>query len=233
MPSTSPNEWRLLPSCSSDQALCQNTVTTAEPFDPLPKVKLDQGKLLTAEQVAKLASYKHYQFSPNGVSPRAARERPGVYSQVTGNEHNEMGHVSVNPVNRVKMMHKRMEKMTHARDDLPAARVYGAPTAQVGFIGYGSTWGPIREAQATLERQGDPNAILPGKDPIPRSRPRALGPFLESVDVAYIVEHNYTGQFARLIRETVPHHHAKLKSILRFDGFSFRAPDIVSQVKEA
>ncbi len=60
-----------------------------------------------------------------------------------------------------------------------------------------------------------------------------LDPFLNSVDVAYIVEHNYTGQFARLVREHLPWHHQKLRSILKYDGFSFRTPQIIAEVKEA
>jgi pyruvate/2-oxoacid:ferredoxin oxidoreductase alpha subunit len=58
-----------------------------------------------------------------------------------------------------------------------------------------------------------------------------IDPFLKEVEVAYVIEHNYTGQFARLIREAMPWHHAKLRSVLKYDGLTFRAPQIVSEVK--
>jgi pyruvate/2-oxoacid:ferredoxin oxidoreductase alpha subunit len=60
-----------------------------------------------------------------------------------------------------------------------------------------------------------------------------IDPFLTEVDVAYVVEHNYGGQLARLIRETMPAHHAKLRSILKFDGATFRAPQVVAGIREA
>jgi hypothetical protein len=51
--------------------------------------------------------------------------------------------------------------------------------------------------------------------------------------VAYVVEHNYTGQLARLIRETLPSKAGKLRSVVRYDGFPFRSSDLVAQIKGA
>jgi 2-oxoglutarate ferredoxin oxidoreductase subunit alpha len=220
--------WRLPVILLLDQALCQNT-TTAEPFN-LSKVVVDRGTRLTAEQIAKLDVYQHYQFTPNGVSPYVPPGTVGVYSQVTGNEHNEMGHVSVNPVNRVKMMEKRMGKLVHVVPELPVPHMFGDEGAKVGIIGYGSTFGPIREAQGILERQGIQTRFYNARTlfPVPTS---TLEPFLASVDAAYVVEHNYTGQFADLIRGALPQHHAKLRSIRKYDGSSFRAPEIVAPIR--
>ncbi|MCI4361967.1 MAG: 2-oxoacid:acceptor oxidoreductase subunit alpha [Thermoplasmata archaeon] len=220
--------WRLPVILLLDQALCQNT-TTAEPFN-LSKVTVDRGVRLTAEQVAKLDVYQHYQFTPNGVSPYAPPGTPGIFSQVTGNEHNEMGHVSVNPVNRVKMMEKRMGKLRHIVPELPVPHLFGEETAKIGIIGYGSTFGPIREAQATLERAGTKTRFYNARTlfPVPVE---SLDPFLTSVDVAYVVEHNYTGQFADLIRGALPQHFRKLRSIRKYDGDSFRSPEIVAPIR--
>jgi 2-oxoglutarate/2-oxoacid ferredoxin oxidoreductase subunit alpha len=220
-------KWRLPVILLLDQALCQNTVTS-EPFD-LSQVHVDRGKLLTPDDVAKLAAYKYYQFTDDGASPFIPPGTPGIFAQVTGNEHDENGHVSVNPVNRVKMMHKRMEKMVHAVDDLPEPHLFGETNARIGLIGFGSTWGPIREAQGLLALKGIETRFYQARTlfPVPT---RTLEPFLKSVDVAYVIEHNYTGQLAGLIREFLPQHHAKLRSILKFDGSSFRAPEIVAPV---
>jgi len=220
--------WRLPVILLLDQALCQNT-TTAEPFH-LTGVEVDRGARLTPDQLQKLETYAQYQFTPNGVSPNVPPGTPGVFSQVTGNEHNEMGHVSVNPVNRVKMMEKRMGKLIHAEPELPGPHMFGSPEAKIGLIGYGSTFGPIREAQAILERHGVPTRFYNARTlfPVPV---RTLEPFLASVDVAYVVEHNYTGQFADLIRGALPQHYKKLRSIRKFDGASFRAPEIVGPVR--
>jgi 2-oxoglutarate/2-oxoacid ferredoxin oxidoreductase subunit alpha len=221
--------WRVPVILLLDQALCQNTATS-DRFE-LSQVRIDRGKRLTGEAVGALQQYKVYEFTEDGVSAVAPPGTPGVWSEVTGNEHDEWGHVSVNPVNRVRQMKKRMEKMTRARDELPPARLFGPANAKIGFIGYGGTSGPITEAMHLLESRGLPTRYFQARTvfPVPAHE---LDPFLSSVDVAYVVEHNYTGQFARLIRETLPERHAKLRSILKYDGYSFRAPQIIAAVKE-
>ncbi|HTT72571.1 MAG TPA: 2-oxoacid:acceptor oxidoreductase subunit alpha [Thermoplasmata archaeon] len=223
------DRWRVPVILLLDQALCQNT-TTSPRFD-LEKVSIDRGKRLTADAVQSLAEYKGYVFTDDGVSPIAPPGTPGVWAQVTGNEHDEWGHVSVNPANRIRQMQKRMEKMTKARDELPPSRFFGAAHAKIGLIGYGSTSGPIREAQELLSARGIATRYLQARTiyPVPTHE---IAPFLAGVDVAYVVEHNYTGQFARLIRETVPDQHAKLRSILKYDGSSFRAPEIIAEIRE-
>jgi len=220
--------WRLPVILLLDQALSQNTATSPR-FD-LSKVHIDRGKRLSPEAVAKLSQYKVYEFSADGVSPYAPPGTPGIWAEVTGNEHDEWGHVSVNSTNRYRMMKKRMEKMVHARAELPPCRFYGPPSAKVGLIGFGSTSGPILEAQRLLEHRGLPTRYLQARTvfPVPVHE---VDPFLKEVDVAYVVEHNYTGQFARLLREAMPWHHEKLRSVLKYDGLTFRAPQIVAEVK--
>lgn len=220
--------WRLPVILLLDQALSQNTATSPR-FD-LSKVHLDRGKRLSPEAVAKLAQYKVYEFGSDGVSAYAPPGTPGVWAEVTGNEHDEWGHVSVNPTNRYRMMKKRMEKMVNARGELPPCRLFGPPTAKVGLIGFGSTSGPILEAQRLLEHRHLPTRYLQARTvfPVPVHE---IDPFLKEVDVVYIVEHNYTGQFARLLREVMPWHYAKLRSILKYDGMTFRAPQIAAEVK--
>ena len=221
--------WRVPVILLLDQALCQNTATSAR-FD-LSKVHIDRGKRLTPEAVEKLTQYKVYEFSDDGRSAYAPPGTPGIWSEVTGNEHDEWGHVSVNPTNRSRMMKKRMEKMVHARSELPASRLFGPADAKVGIIGFGSTSGPILEAQSILRHHGKPTRYLQARTvfPVPVHE---IDPFLKQVDVAYVVEHNYTGQFARLLRETMPWHYQKLHSVLKYDGFSFRAPQIIAAMKE-
>ncbi|HUJ78644.1 MAG TPA: 2-oxoacid:acceptor oxidoreductase subunit alpha [Thermoplasmata archaeon] len=221
--------WRLPVLLLLDQALCQNT-TTSRRFS-LAKVAIDRGRRLTPEAVAKLAQYKVYEFSDDGRSPYAPPGTPGIWAEVTGNEHDEWGHVSVDPVNRGRMMKKRMEKMIHARAELPASRRFGPPGSKIGLIGFGSTSGPILEAQRVLAARGVPTLYLQARTlfPVPVHE---IDPFLKEVDVAYVVEHNYTGQFARLLRETMPWQYGKIRSILKYDGYSFRAPQIIAGIRE-
>jgi 2-oxoglutarate ferredoxin oxidoreductase subunit alpha len=223
------DKWRVPVILLLDQALSQNSVTIA-PLDLTP-VQVDRGKLLRPEELAARANYYAYSASPDGVSPRVPPGTPGVTTQITGNEHDEQGHVSVNPANRDRMMKRRMGKMIHAKGDLPPPHLYGDAKAKIGFIGFGSTWGPIREAQELLSQRGIPSRFYQARTLYPVAA-ESITEFLATVDTAYVVEHNYTGQLMRLLRETLPQHHAKLTSILKYDGNSFRAPDLVRKVLE-
>lgn len=221
--------WRLPVILLLDQALSQNTITSPR-FDA-SKVRIDRSGMWTPEELAQRPEYKTYEFSESGRSRYMPPGTPGVWGEVTGNEHDEWGHVSVNPVNRRKMMAKRMGKMAAARTELPPSRIYGSEKARIGLIGFGSTGGPVREAQQLLSAQGVPTRYLQLRTlwPLPTHE---LGPFLDSVDIAHVVEHNYTGQLAGLIREVLPQYHAKLRSLVKYDGFTFRAPEIVRPVTE-
>ncbi len=223
-------KWRLPVILLLDQALCQNASTVAA-FD-LSRVKVERPSVLTPDQVAKLDAYKQYAFTSHAPAPFAPLGTPGVTSQITGNEHDEWGHVSVNPVNRHKMMEQRMGKLLWARDELPRPHYFGRKEARLGLIGYGSTSGPILEAMDLLDTEGIATKYLQARTLFPVQQ-ETLGPFLDSVDLAFIVEHNYTGQLARLVREEMPQYHSKLRSVLKYDGYSFRAPDIAGPIREA
>jgi 2-oxoglutarate ferredoxin oxidoreductase subunit alpha len=200
--------WRLPVILLLDEALCQNA-TTSRRF-ALDKVRVDRGERLSVDAAAALTQYKAYAFSESGRSAYAPPGTPGVWAEITGNEHDEWGHVNVNPTNRVRMMKKRMEKMVKARDELPKANHYGPSDARTGIITFGSTIGPVREAQGLLAAKGTAVQILQPQTlyPVPVHE---IDPFLKSVDVCYVIEHNYTGQLARLLRETMPWQHAKLR----------------------
>jgi 2-oxoglutarate/2-oxoacid ferredoxin oxidoreductase subunit alpha len=220
--------WRLPVILLLDEALCQNA-TTSRRF-ALDQVRVDRGERLSNDSAAALTQYKAYAFSESGRSAYAPPGTPGVWAEITGNEHDEWGHVNVNPANRVRMMKKRMEKMVKARDELPKANRFGSANAKIGIIAFGSTIGPVREAHGLLSAKGTEVQILQPRTlyPVPVHE---IDPFLHSVDVCFVVEHNYTGQFARLVRETMPWHHTKLRSMTKFDGTNFRAPQIVAGIQ--
>jgi 2-oxoglutarate ferredoxin oxidoreductase subunit alpha len=209
-----------------DQALAQNTQTVPE-FD-LTKVKIDRGKLLTQEQLNALPVYKRYEFTEDGVSARTIPGMPNGFFQVTGNEHNEWGFVTTDPVNRTKIMRKRMIKLEVAKADLPRGRVYGDQSARVGFISFGSNIGPVLEAMEQLKSRGITTKFLLLRTIYPLII-EELSDFLESVDVAFVVECNLTGQLRGLIRREVGYAD-KLIGINKFDGTSFRPREITEQV---
>ncbi len=220
-------KWQLPIILLLDQALGENMQTT--PRLTLKGVSVDRGKLLSQEALDALAAYKRYEFTKDGVSPRTIPGMKGGQSQVTGNEHDEWGHVSVNVENRKMMMAKRMTRLRLAKPDLPPPIIWGDEKARVGFIGFGCTFGPIREAQGLLKRKGISSRFYQARTlwPVPIE---TLAPFLSSVDVVFVVEHNFMGQFARLIRSFVTAHN--IESIVKYDGSSFVAEEIAGHVEQ-
>ncbi len=220
-------KWQLPVFLLLDENLSEYT-QSSEPFD-LSKVRIDRGKLLSQEALAALPVYKRYLFTDDGISPRSVPGQRGGMGQTTGNEHDEWGHVSVNPENRRRMMAKRLGKMERARGDLPRARIYGEARGQVGFVGYGSTYGPIREAQRLLAGRGISSRFFQARTlwPVPTAE---VEEFLATVERAFVVEHNFTGQLALLLRQALPR--SSFSSIVQYDGNAFRAPALVKRVTE-
>jgi pyruvate/2-oxoacid:ferredoxin oxidoreductase alpha subunit len=126
-------------------------------------------------------------------------------------------------------MEKRMGKMETARPDLPKAKVFNAPGARVGIIGYGSNRGPIAEAQDRLAKMGEPVNFLQLKTlwPFPDDDVKA---FFDSNDEIYVVENSYTGQLARLIRVVVGPLD-KLHDVRKYNGRPFRPIEIIDAVR--
>src|SRR5579875_233483 len=210
-----------------DQALCQNSACIP-PFD-LNLAKIDRGKLASESELSKLSYYKRYQFTEDGISPRSIPSTEGGQSQVTGNEHNELGLVSTDKTNRLKMMHKRMSKLEHAKRDLPRGVNFGNSNAKIGIIGFGSTYGPIREAMVQLSKGGIAVKYHQIRTiwPILEDDLRA---FLDSLSTVFVIENNYQGQLAALIRSSIKEKSGIVESITKFDGTSFKPKEIANAV---
>jgi 2-oxoglutarate ferredoxin oxidoreductase subunit alpha len=206
--------------------LCQNS-TSIDPFD-LSQIEIDRGKLVTEEDLAKMAVYKRYEFTDDGISPRSIPSQKGGESQVTGNEHNEFGAVSTDKTNRLRMMRKRMMKLEIAKKDLPKGKNFGPKEAKIGIIGFGSTFGPIMEGMEQLSKSG----VIARFHQIRTIWPLLeddLQEFLNDMDVVFVVENNYQGQLASLIRNHIDRPEI-MQSITKFDGSSFKPKEISGSI---
>ncbi|MHB1868217.1 MAG: transketolase C-terminal domain-containing protein, partial [Nitrososphaerales archaeon] len=164
----------------------------------------------------------------DGISLRTIPSQEGGQYQITGNEHNELGLVSVDKTNRLKMMHKRMNKLEVAKKDLPKGEVMGPKDAKIGIIGFGSTYGPIVESLQQLLDKG----ISVKFHQIRTIWPLLvddLQEFIDKTDTIFVIESNYQGQLATLIRGAISDH-AKIQSITKFDGSSFKPKEITSAI---
>lgn len=216
-----------------DQALSQNLATVEVDALDLDKIKIDRGKRLSTELLQEMPVYKRYEKTEDGVSPYSLPSMEGGMSLITGNERSEFGLVTTDRQNRIDMVEKRQRKLETAMADLPQPKIWGNTDAKVGFIGVGCTFGPIQETIERLKEKGveskyfQPLCIWPlQKD--------AIEGFVESCEAVFIVEQNYTGQLANLIKLACKKSHdEKITSLLRYDGSMFKSREIAQGVLQA
>ena len=213
----------------TEQDYSQNYRTVAK-FN-LKKIEIDRGKLLTKKELLGIKDYKRFQFTKDGISPRAIPSMKSGIHMVESNEHDEWGYRDETPQNRTMMMKKRMKKLDSARKDLIRPRIWGNKTSGIGIIGCGSTLGPIREAMDQLKDWGIEAKFL---------QIRTLWPFLDkdvkefilSCKKVFVVDNNYEGQLAQLIKSQLSIK-TELIGILNYSGHTFRPRDISEPIRKA
>jgi 2-oxoglutarate ferredoxin oxidoreductase subunit alpha len=207
-----------------DQAIAQHAATVA-PFDL--DVALEPGAVLTSDDLARLAEYRRYRVTADGVSPWVVPGTPGGMNLVTGNERNEWGQVTIDPGTRRLMVAKRARKVAAAMDDLPRGRRWGADDAAIGVIATGFAVAPLREACERLAERGLAVAGL---------QPRTLWPVLdETADfvrgrrLTLVVEHNDEGQVLHLLAAAgAPLD--RMRGIRRSDGVAFTPGELADRI---
>ncbi|MEW9667714.1 2-oxoacid:acceptor oxidoreductase subunit alpha [Ammoniphilus sp. 3BR4] len=203
---------------------------SVEPLD-YTRVKINRGKLVDEDQPEQEGGlFKRYEFTEDGISPRVI---PGVKNgihHVTGVEHNEGGRPSEDPVNRQKMMDKRLGKLKNLKVTNPILANAKHEQADVLVVGMGSTRGTIEEAVERLEKEGLK---------VNQAHVRLIWPFpaeelkhyVENAKTVVVVENNATAQLAAQIKLHVGQHD-KIKSVLKYDGDPFLPSIVYKEVKE-
>ncbi|MGC9071755.1 MAG: 2-oxoacid:ferredoxin oxidoreductase subunit alpha, partial [Acidilobus sp.] len=174
-----------------------NVVSSMKLPDP-SLVKIDRGKLVST---ANGPTRRFDSSSP--ISPRYAIGS-GAITWYTGDEHNEWGHISEDPVNRTMMYEKRMRKLEIADSEIPPeerATLYGDPDADILLVGWGFVKGAALDTLEALESEGLRGAYLHLRvfSPFPT---KLVSSILSRFDPSRVIdiEHNYLGQAASVIR---------------------------------
>jgi 2-oxoglutarate ferredoxin oxidoreductase subunit alpha len=195
------------------------------------KVKINRGNLVTEPESAEEDHlFKRYEFKEDGVSPRVLPgTKNGIY-HVTGVEHDEEGRPSESPVNRKKMMDKRLNKMKHLKVTNPILIDAPHETPDILLIGMGSTGGTIDEARGRLEKEGikTNHATIRLIHPFPTEE---LKSYVKNAKKVAIVENNATGQLADQVKLHLGYAD-KIHNILKYDGNPFLPSEIYKESKE-
>jgi 2-oxoglutarate ferredoxin oxidoreductase subunit alpha len=200
---------------------------TEEKFD-LSAVKVNRF-FPSKEEISTQKPYLRYRLTEKGVSPRIPPSWEGVEAIADSHEHQEDGHITEDAHLRSKMVEKRFKKMEGIIKEGSPPLTTGSDVADVLVIGWGSTYGVIKEAVACLVDEGHAVRLmhLQGIWPFPK------GEVIKEIKKAkkwIVVENNYTSQLAGIIQE-----HTCLKpsgSILKYDGRPFFFEEVHKALKK-
>ena len=193
--------------------------------------KIDRGDLITEPSTTD--GYMRYKDTESGISPRALPGVEGYVHVVATDEHDEDGMLLsdefTNPHKRRKMVEKRARKFKDIANEIAPPQLEGPEDAEVTLIGWGSTYGVIKEAVEQLKLEGVAANHLPIKWIVP-FHAEAVTDIISRSKRTIIVENNYSGQFFRYLRSetglAVDGH------IRKYDGEPFMPHHIVNGVLE-
>ncbi len=171
----------------------------------------------------------------DGETRHAAPGAPmagGTYPVVTGLEHDEWGHPSGNPEMHARMNARRRDKIKVLGDKLPLPDIFGDSEGDVLIVGWGSSWGPIREAVIRAREGGQKYGAMHLRylNPMPNSMEDLFSGFKHVIVVEMNDEGLYgQGQLATLLRSRFCD--PKIKSVCKTDGLNFRVSEILERIE--
>ena len=193
--------------------------------------RIDRGELIT--EPASPDGYMRYKDTESGISPRALPGVEGYVHVVATDEHDEnsmlLSDEFTNPHKRRMMVEKRARKFESVAKEIHAPQLEGPEDAEVTLVGWGSTYGVIKEAVELLKQQGVTANQLPIKWLVP-FHGETVTEILSRSNRVIVVENSYSGQFYRYMRSetglSVDGH------IRKYDGEPFIPHHIVDGVLE-
>ncbi|MCZ7356682.1 MAG: 2-oxoacid:ferredoxin oxidoreductase subunit alpha [Candidatus Methanoperedens sp.] len=184
----------------TDKAIA-NSSKSCRTLDP-GLIKIERGELLSEADV-RGKEYKRFKFTESGISPRLPLGTPGAVFWNTGDEHNESGHITENPMARTRMLEKRMKKLELADREIPVqerVNFFGDEDAPATIVSWGSPKGAILEAMERLRSEGHKLNFLQVRIPNPLPKDYIAG-VLGKARKKIMVEGNYSAQMAGVIKE--------------------------------
>ena len=204
---------------------------SVEPFD-YNKIEIRRGKIVTdnIEEAADKAYFKRFENTEDGISPRVLPGTLNGIHHVTGVEHDETGKPSEATGNRQVQMDKRFRKLAALKFDNPVYSNAPHEDADILLVGFNSTRGAIEEVQERLNAQGMKvnHAHIRLIHPFPSTE---VAPLVAKAKKVIVVENNYTGQLANIMKMNVGGHD-KIETITKYNGTPFLPGELENRVKE-
>jgi 2-oxoglutarate ferredoxin oxidoreductase subunit alpha len=211
----------------TDQYLA-DTQWTFNNFD-LSKIKYTDYRL-RGDAFKDLSEYKRHAFTQTGVSPFGVPGDAKHLVVTDSDEHDEEGHIVEDAETRIKMMDKRLfNKLPLIRQEIEPPVLYGSSQSDIVLIGWGSTYGVMKEAVDVLsERKSIAMLHFSEIYPFPLTDKFNYLNILDTAKASICIENNATGQFARLMKAETGYNF-KYK-INKYDGRPFTVNELMKEV---
>lgn len=211
----------------TDQYTADSNVTI--PMYDLNKVKIER-YILSEKDIVPSEEYKRYKVTESGISERLI---PGKSKDqvviVDSDEHTESGHITEEAEVRNAQMEKRFRKFTSIEDDLDEPEYFGDEDIDLLLVGWGSTYGALKDSVKLLNDKGIKTGALSFGDiyPLPKKK---LIEYKNKAKKIVNVEQNFTGQLGKLITQETGI--LMDSSILKYDGRQIIGSEISDKFKK-
>lgn len=152
---------------------------------------------------------------------------PGLEHRVGGLEKEDItGSVSYDAENHERMSRLRAEKVARIADELPPTPIHGEPSGELLVIGWGGTYGVLRNAVENMRNEGFSvsHVHLRYLNPLPND----LGDILKRFDKVVVPELNL-GQLLKLIREK---YLIDAEGLNKIQGQPFHVYEVEAKIEE-
>jgi 2-oxoglutarate ferredoxin oxidoreductase subunit alpha len=204
--------------------------TLANTMDLVPDIDVKKVKIVKYNENTNHENFKRYSLdTKDGISPY------GVFGKdifwMTGDEHNELGHVTEDTAMRDKMMEKRMQKLVTADNEIPIEDkvvLYGDENADITYITWGSQKSLLLDTIDELKKENISANLLYLRmfAPFPS---KYVEKVLKNAHLIIDVESNMTAQAAKVIRMNTG---IKIENfILKYNGRHMTLDEVLRSTK--
>lgn len=182
---------------------------------------LDVTKLSVDKHIVETDSgYKRYELDGSGFSARGIPGFGRAVVSADSHEHDEDGHISEDLEHRVKIVGKRLKKLSVIEDDIMPPFFMGPEDYKYLVIGWGSTKNAVIEAIRNLGR--DDLSFLHFSQVYPMYK--GIKDCIQKANLSIVIENNATSQLGKLLKLTTSIEVDK--KLLKFNGLTFSVEEI-------
>lgn len=184
---------------------------------------------LRGDAFRELRAYKRHALTVSGVSPLGIPGDSQHRVVTDSDEHDEEGHIVEDAETRRRMVDKRLlKKMPLIKAEIAPPTLHGSDKPEVLLVGWGSTYGVMKEAVDRLAPRNIAMLHFSEIYPFPNTQKFDYLALLRNVKKTICVEQNAMAKFATLVRSETGYSFDT--HILKYDGRPFTLESLSGEI---